>query len=255
MDTAEDLGGKTFVITGATSGIGWETALRLAARGARLALVGRDRRLGEAAIAAIKDQTPGCDVRIHYADLSRLDEVRRLAGDLLAALPRIDVLINNAGAIFRGREVTADGLERTFALNHMAYFVLTDLLRARLIASAPARIVNVASEAHRGASARLRRSADRAPLHRLEGLQALEARQHPVHARAGAAAGGDRGDRQLPAPGLCRQPIRRQHGRRVSSGRESGQAPVCNFARERGQDVPPRGDGVRTRDHVRTVLC
>ena len=152
MDTAGDIGGKTFVITGATSGIGHETALRLAARGARLALVGRDRRLGEAASAAIQQQTPGCDVQIHYADLSRLDEVRRLGGALTAALPRIDVLINNAGAIFRGREETADGLERTFALNHMAYFLLTDLLRARLIASAPARIVNVASEAHRGAT-------------------------------------------------------------------------------------------------------
>ena len=146
-----DLAGKTVVITGATSGIGLETALGVAARGGRLVLVGRDRRLGEAAQAAIRRQTPGCEMQIHYADLSRRDDVQRLGGELLAALPRIDVLINNAGAIFRGREVTTDGLERTFALNHMAYFLLTHLLRERLIASAPARIVNVASEAHRGA--------------------------------------------------------------------------------------------------------
>jgi NAD(P)-dependent dehydrogenase (short-subunit alcohol dehydrogenase family) len=86
---------------------------------------------------------------IVYADLARLDELRRLGTDLNAALPRIDVLVNNAGAIFWRRSVTADGLERTFALNHMAYFLLTELLQERLAASAPARIVNVASEAHR----------------------------------------------------------------------------------------------------------
>src|SRR5262249_46464901 len=78
-------------------------------------------------------------------------EVRRLAGVLNERLARIDVLLNNAGAIFWRRSVTAEGFERTFALNHMAYFALTELLRARLVASAPARVVNVASEAHRGA--------------------------------------------------------------------------------------------------------
>jgi NAD(P)-dependent dehydrogenase (short-subunit alcohol dehydrogenase family) len=151
MNKNMELAGKTFVITGATSGIGLETALRLAERGARLALVGRDRRRGEAALAAVRQRASGCDIQIHYADLMRLGEVRRLAFDLLSALPRIDVLLNNAGAIFRERQETADGLERTFALNHMAYFLLTDLLRDRLVESAPARVVNVASEAHRGA--------------------------------------------------------------------------------------------------------
>jgi NAD(P)-dependent dehydrogenase (short-subunit alcohol dehydrogenase family) len=152
MDARPDPVGKTFVITGATSGIGFETALRIAAMGGRLALVGRDSARGEAAVAAVRRQTPDCDVQFHRADLFRLDEVRRLAGALLAALPRIDVLINNAGAIFHRREVTVDGIERTFALNHVAYFVLTDLLRDRLVASAPARVVNVASEAHRRAT-------------------------------------------------------------------------------------------------------
>lgn len=152
MDATTDIFGKTFVITGATSGVGLETALRLTAKGGRLALVGRDPARGDAAIAAVKRRTPGCDARFFRADLSQLDEVRRLADALLEALPRIDGLINNAGAIFRRREVTVDGFERTFALNHVAYFLLTDLLRERLVSSSPARIVNVASEAHRGAT-------------------------------------------------------------------------------------------------------
>src|SRR5438876_8891193 len=137
--------GKLCVITGATSGIGLITAERLAAKGARLVLVGRDPARGEAALARIKASAPGAEVSVHYADLSRLDALRTLAAGL-NALSRIDVLINNAGAMFWRRQVTADGLERTFALNHMAYFALTALLRDKL-ASSPARIVNVASEA------------------------------------------------------------------------------------------------------------
>ena len=141
--------GKLCVITGATSGIGLIAAERLARQGARLVLVGRDPARGEAALARIKARAPRAEVSIHYADLSRLDALRTLAAGL-NALSRIDVLINNAGAMFWRRQVTADGLERTFALNHMAYFVLAALLRDKL-ASSPARIVNVASEAHRGA--------------------------------------------------------------------------------------------------------
>lgn len=142
--------GKTCVITGATSGIGLETAARLGALGARLVLVGRNRGKGEAAIARLRAGVPGIAVEMLYADLSRPDEIRRLADDVLATAARIDVLVNNAGALFARREVTPDGLELTFALNHMGYFRLTALLRERLIASAPARVVNVASEAHRG---------------------------------------------------------------------------------------------------------
>jgi NAD(P)-dependent dehydrogenase (short-subunit alcohol dehydrogenase family) len=152
MDAAPAIRGKTFVITGATSGIGLETALRIAAMGGSLALVGRDGARGEAALAAVKRQTPACEARFFCADLTRLDELRRLAEALLSALARIDVLINNAGAMFGRRAVSADGFELTFALNHVAYFVLTDLLRDRIVASAPARIVNVASEAHRSAT-------------------------------------------------------------------------------------------------------
>jgi NAD(P)-dependent dehydrogenase (short-subunit alcohol dehydrogenase family) len=142
--------GKTCVITGATGGIGLETAKRLGALGARLVLVGRNRDKGKAAIARLRADVPDVAVEMHYADLSRSDEIRRLADALLHSAARIDVLVNNAGAIFAKREIAPDGLELTFALNHMGYFRLTAFLRERLMASAPARVVNVASDAHRG---------------------------------------------------------------------------------------------------------
>jgi len=145
-----DMRGKTCVITGATGGIGLETAKRLGELGARLVLVGRNRGKGKAAIARLRSDVPDVAVEMHYADLSRSDEIRRLADALLDSAARIDVLINNAGAIFARREIAPDGLELTFALNHMGYFRLTALLWERLMASAPARVVNVASEAHRG---------------------------------------------------------------------------------------------------------
>jgi NAD(P)-dependent dehydrogenase (short-subunit alcohol dehydrogenase family) len=142
---------KTCIITGATAGIGLETAARLGSLGARLLLVGRNRDKGDAAVARLRAKIPGIAVGLYYADLSRTNEILRLAAALLDESVRIDVLVNNAGGIFARRQTTPDGLEHTFALNHMGYFRLTALLRPRLIASAPARIVNVASEAHRGA--------------------------------------------------------------------------------------------------------
>jgi retinol dehydrogenase 12 len=141
--------GKTVVITGATSGLGLIAAERLAALGARLVLVARSRRRGEAALARLAAQGPGNAHSIHYADLWRLAEMKRVGAEIAAAEPRIDVLINNAGCLFGSRQETEDGLERTFALNHVAYFVLTHCLRDRLVAAAPARIVNTASDAHR----------------------------------------------------------------------------------------------------------
>ena len=143
--------GKTIVITGATSGIGLIAAEQLAAMGARLVVVARDRTRGERTLAHLRACGPDAAHSIHYADLSRLTEMKRVSAETAAAEPRIDVLINNAGSMFATREVTEDGLERTFATNHMAYFVLTHCLRERLIASAPARIVNTASGAHRDA--------------------------------------------------------------------------------------------------------
>ncbi|HZB91637.1 MAG TPA: SDR family oxidoreductase [Stellaceae bacterium] len=149
MSDGAAMKGKVCVITGATSGIGLVAAQRLAAQGARLILIGRDKARGERALARIRQLVPGAELGVRYADLSLLAEMKRLAAEIAAAEPRLDVLINNAGAMFTRRSVTADGLERTFALNHMAYFVLSNGLRASLAAAAPARIVNVASAAHR----------------------------------------------------------------------------------------------------------
>jgi NAD(P)-dependent dehydrogenase (short-subunit alcohol dehydrogenase family) len=141
--------GKVIVMTGATSGIGQIAAERLAGMGARLVIVARDRARGEATLANLEARGPGRGHAVHYADLVRLKEVKRVAREIAAAQPRIDVLVNNAGAMFSHRAVTEDGLERTFALNHMAYFVLTAGLVGRLAASAPARVINTASNAHR----------------------------------------------------------------------------------------------------------
>src|SRR5208283_2212158 len=141
---------KVVVITGATSGIGEVTARRLADMGARLVLVARDKGRGEAALSRLRAGETDRGHTIHYADLSRISEMKRLAAEIAAAEPRIDVLINNAGAIFGSRHMTADDLELTFATNHMAYFVLTLGLQERLFASAPARVVNTASNAHQG---------------------------------------------------------------------------------------------------------
>jgi NAD(P)-dependent dehydrogenase (short-subunit alcohol dehydrogenase family) len=142
--------GKTIVISGATSGIGQVAAERLAAMGARLVLIARDKARGQATLDRLGPLSPGVRHSIHYADLSRLADVKRVAAEIAAAEPRIDVLINNAGALFASRQLTPDGLELTFATNHMSYFVLTHGLRDRLRASAPARVVNVASDAHKG---------------------------------------------------------------------------------------------------------
>ncbi|HLN08370.1 MAG TPA: SDR family NAD(P)-dependent oxidoreductase [Xanthobacteraceae bacterium] len=144
-----DLRHKVVVMTGATSGIGQVAAHRLAALGARLVLVARDRVRGEAALARVRAGTPSIAHTVRYADLSRLADSRRVADEIATAEPRVDVLVNNAGAIFSRRIVTADGLEMTFALNHMSCFVLTAGLRDRLVAAAPSRVVITASNAHR----------------------------------------------------------------------------------------------------------
>jgi NAD(P)-dependent dehydrogenase (short-subunit alcohol dehydrogenase family) len=142
--------GKVVVVTGATSGIGEVAAQRLADMGARIVLVARDKTRGEAALARLRRDDTGRSHSVHYGDLSRISEMKRLALEIAAAEPRIDVLINNAGAMFGSRHVTEDNLELTFAINHMAYFVLTRGLRERLLGSSPARIINTASGAHKG---------------------------------------------------------------------------------------------------------
>jgi NAD(P)-dependent dehydrogenase (short-subunit alcohol dehydrogenase family) len=144
--------GKTIVATGATSGIGEAAILNLAGLGARIMLIARDKARAEATMRKLEAKAPGLGHRAHLADLSSMAETRKIGATIAASEPRIDVLINNAGALFSDRRVTPEGLELTFALNHMAYFVLTEALRDRLVASAPARIVSTSSDAHKGAS-------------------------------------------------------------------------------------------------------
>ncbi len=139
---------KVVVITGGTSGIGQVAAERLAAMGARIVLVARSQSRGEATLAKLREIAPKENHNVHYGDVSRLADLNRLAAEIKAAEPRIDVLINNAGAAFSERKVTEDGLEVTFATNHMSYFVLTHGLREALLAAGAARVVNTSSHAH-----------------------------------------------------------------------------------------------------------
>jgi NAD(P)-dependent dehydrogenase (short-subunit alcohol dehydrogenase family) len=147
----QSLESKICLITGATSGIGLVTARELAARGMTVVLVGRDPEKTEAASARIKRETGNTQVEYLVADLSSQAEVRRLADDFKQRHSRLDVLLNNAGALFTSQQQSADGIEMTFALNHLAPFLLTHLLLDTLQASAPSRIVVVGSDAHNGA--------------------------------------------------------------------------------------------------------
>src|SRR3954452_2014074 len=147
MANTPDLTGRNVLVTGGTGGIGKATAAGLAALGARVGITGRDRVRAEAAAADIRAASGNSAVDVFTADLSSQAQVRRLAGEVLDAYPRLDVLVNNVGGFWAHRHVTADGLEHTFAVNHLAPFLLTHLLLDRLKDSAPARIVNVSSNA------------------------------------------------------------------------------------------------------------
>ncbi|MGH7057296.1 MAG: SDR family NAD(P)-dependent oxidoreductase, partial [Acetobacteraceae bacterium] len=152
MPLTPQMTGKLCLVTGATSGIGRETALRLARLGARVVITGRDAgRLQETA-RYIRAASGDVSVETLQADLLRQSEVRNLAEEFKKGHDRLDVLVNNAGAIFFERRLTPDGYERTWALNHLAYFLLTLLLLDPLRAAESARIVNVASSAHERAA-------------------------------------------------------------------------------------------------------
>jgi NAD(P)-dependent dehydrogenase (short-subunit alcohol dehydrogenase family) len=141
------MAGKSVLVTGGTGGIGMATAAGLAALGARVGITGRDQARAEAAAAGIRAATGNPAVDVFAADMSVQAQVRRLAAQVAATYPRLDVLVNNVGGFWAHRHVTTDGLERTFALNHLASFLLTNLLMDRLTASAPARIITVSSGA------------------------------------------------------------------------------------------------------------
>ena len=143
------MNGKTCVVTGANAGIGKATAAGLASKGAAVALVCRDGERGQHARAEIIEQTGNERIALHLADLSSQASIRRLVQELSARYSKIDVLVNNAGMISRRRELTIEGFEAQFAVNHLAYFLLTNLLLDLLKAGGPARIVNVSSEAHK----------------------------------------------------------------------------------------------------------
>ena len=144
--------GKTVVITGGTSGIGEVAAEALAQMGARIVLVARNKSRADATLSRLGRSGPGVVHSVYFADLTRLADMRRVAAEIANREPPIDVLINNAGALFGTRRLTEDGLEYTFALNHMSYFVVMEGLRERLLASGAARIINTASAAHQGAT-------------------------------------------------------------------------------------------------------
>lgn len=147
-DRVTELSGITAVITGATRGLGLETAVRLAGRGATVIITGRDPARIEAALDEIRKRTGSSSASGLKADFTSMADVRRLAAEALAQTPRLNLLINNAGTVYAQRTITVDGLEATFAVNHLAPFLLTRLLLDRIIANAPARIVTVASHAH-----------------------------------------------------------------------------------------------------------
>ncbi len=141
------MAGKIVLITGGTGGIGKATAIGLATMGARVGITGRDLIRAKQAAADIRTASGNSFVDVFAADMSSQADVRRLAAAVLDAYPRLDVLVNNVGGFWAHRHPTADGLEHTFALNHLAPFLLTNLLLDRLKASAPARVVTVSSGA------------------------------------------------------------------------------------------------------------
>ncbi len=145
-----DMTGKVVLITGATNGIGKMAALEIAKIGATVVIVGRNPEKTEQVLAELKQQSGNEQIDMLLADLSVMEQVRSVTAAFKAKYDRLDVLLNNAGAFFSDRRESADGFELTFALNHLNYFLLTNLLLDMLKASSPARIVNVSSEAHQG---------------------------------------------------------------------------------------------------------
>lgn len=144
-----DVRGKTVLVTGASNGLGREASVQLARLGARVVMVGRDPKRTEAARADVVARSGSQEVSCLLCDFSSQADIRRLADAFLTSHDRLDVLVNNAGGVYMKRRLTLDGIETTFAVNHLAYFLLTNLLLDLLVRSAPARVVSVASIGHR----------------------------------------------------------------------------------------------------------
>ncbi len=139
---------KTILVTGATSGIGLEASVQLAVQGHRVVMVGRDEAKTKACVEDVKKRSSSNTVEFLLGDFSSFASIRALAEKVIATYPRLDVLVNNAGTVFKDQGKTRDGIEQTFAVNHLGYFLLTNLLLDLLVKSAPARIVSVASGGH-----------------------------------------------------------------------------------------------------------
>ena len=144
------MNGKVCLVTGATDGIGKVSARVLAEKGAKVIIVGRNPEKSATVLAELKSSSGNENIDLLMADLAVMQEVYDLAEQVISHYDRLDILLNNAGGYFAKHELTSDGLERTFALNHMSYFLLTNKLMELLKSSAPARIVNVSSDAHYG---------------------------------------------------------------------------------------------------------
>ena len=141
------MAGKTVLVTGATGGIGKATALELARQDANICIVARNKIKGETVLEEIRNSTGNAKLELFIADLSSMNDVRRLAQEFITKHARLDVLVNNAGGVYDTHQTTIDGFEYTFAFNHLAYFLLTNLLLDTLRESAPSRIINVSSGA------------------------------------------------------------------------------------------------------------
>ena len=200
----QNMAGKVAMVTGANSGIGLVTARELADRGAAVVLVCRDRERGEAALTEIKSRSAGGAVELMLCDLASQKSIREFAEEFKRTHDRLDVLVNNAGVYFRNRTVVEGNLETTFAVNHLAYFLLTNLLLDVIERSAPARIINVSSGAHTYGRIDFDDLQGEKNYKRCSRVCELEAGEHFFHLRACAPSQFNARYGKLPASGRSR---------------------------------------------------
>ena len=246
--------GKLCVVTGATDGIGRVTARALAERGAEVVLVGRNAAKGAEVCKAIHRSSRNDRVRFEQADLSSQAEIRALAERLTEGGTAIDVLVNNVGAMFTRRRESVDGIEMTFALNHLGYFLLTGLLLESLKASAAGRIVNVASEAHRGARMDLE---DPQGTKRYSGWRAYSQSKLAnilFTYRLATLLEGTKSHGELPPPRLRRQQVRAEQRLALRHDAEDHHALLRDRRRGRRAHQRPCRDQRRCRRRLRPLL-